>query len=897
MGSCFAYPSHKALETHSLFWNLLDQVLKTDNTKCFVLVPNQETLYFLKYFKNFENRPEIFCLDSFLANLQNTSLSYVRWHHIKVLKDEIEKNKKTLPKLFQHPSFIRPFLETKSLLERMGISVKDYSAMLDYPIHAETVTYLIEAFTYALSIQEIPSLYPNLDILKPFIQAFCQDKTVFLIGFSDLKKWDKACFSLLCDFSLTSSWLLPPQENISDWLDSKQAKFIQEPPIFNPDLLTEKGPAQYHNVHSVQEEIEILISHCRHHPEKWAVLVPQAFQWQLVHALKERQIPVSYSLEYPGSVVSKWLHVFNQFLSFKSQEFISCLLAFLELPFLHLWGIRRDFIHKVLQKYPCYSFSELIKNLRYYAKQFLEAETPTWLSEQETTFSVLSACFKPKQTWEESKENLKVFLMPLSTLPALRDQLEWFWNQLKFIESFTPSQQVLKQLSAYLNTEHRIETQLQENGVVVLNDPQWGYLYRPYCWVFQASVQQWSSPGTLSLFFSKEWQKKLGLSKFPSWMMILPKLSTCYGGILSKETPLKGFILSVEIQNKEQDPLSFPIQDVSAYETSAKVSDPAFFLKPKSLSVALSTPAVLCDMGLKSSCNSPDSSFSMLQQSLYTQEKCFSATRLEQFQRCGLQYYWQHHLKVVAFEETSQQSWQKEWGIFVHRFLDLAFKKNILSTKKRENIVVLLEELSQKFHSVYWEVKKEMLLMPGTGILDQLLHHLDAFEFSIIETELPFEIKLWYSEQEHYLIQGKIDALLNQDNWYFVLDYKTGSQVASGASLKNHDALQLSLYYLAAEERYKKIAGAGFFHIKDLSTVDIKIPMINSNAKELLNLGKKRPFSVNDLFFENLKSKVLELISEIQKGHFEWAKDTTVCRYCAYKTLCHRPQRWDTQWH
>ena len=90
MGSCFAYPSHKALETHSLFWNLLDQVLKTDNTKCFVLVPNQETLYFLKYFKNFENRPEIFCLDSFLSNLQNTSLSYVRWHHIKVLKDVIE---------------------------------------------------------------------------------------------------------------------------------------------------------------------------------------------------------------------------------------------------------------------------------------------------------------------------------------------------------------------------------------------------------------------------------------------------------------------------------------------------------------------------------------------------------------------------------------------------------------------------------------------------------------------------------------------------------------------------------------------------------------------------------------------------------------------------------------
>jgi len=50
----------------------------------------------------------------------------------------------------------------------------------------------------------------------------------------------------------------------------------------------------------------------------------------------------------------------------------------------------------------------------------------------------------------------------------------------------------------------------------------------------------------------------------------------------------------------------------------------------------------------------------------------------------------------------------------------------------------------------------------------------------------------------------------------------------------------------------------------------------------------------DSFFFKNLEAHLKTLVQDIHDKKFAFANETSTCHFCAYKTVCHYPERWKT---
>lgn len=234
----------------------------------------------------------------------------------------------------------------------------------------------------------------------------------------------------------------------------------------------------------------------------------------------------------------------------------------------------------------------------------------------------------------------------------------------------------------------------------------------------------------------------------------------------------------------------------------------------------------------------------------------WSATALKEFLECKRKYYFNHILKIKE-HDISLKPKGYEIGNIVHKTLEEYYKNDkrdykelikIFDKNRGENLFLNLDlELWKRKFSEFIELESSRF---NDG-------------YSIMELEKPFLIEAFGIK-----IRGVIDRIDKKDNEYFVIDYKTSSNLKIN-TLKNYKEstdFQLEFYYLALEEFYKTTNIQSFYY--DLYEMKLKKEEVLEEKLEMLKE-----------IFENFKTTNVS---------FDKCESTQTCQYCIYKTICNK---------
>lgn len=302
----------------------------------------------------------------------------------------------------------------------------------------------------------------------------------------------------------------------------------------------------------------------------------------------------------------------------------------------------------------------------------------------------------------------------------------------------------------------------------------------------------------------------------------------------------------------------------------------------------------------------------------------FSASEFERYQNCPRQYYFSTLLGLSEEKDVVEDISASLWGLMIHEifytfFSQLKKKHLTLSPtqlKDRQSKLYLhlfscAKTIFDRYNqnSFYWNVKHDILFGSDDkkGLLDLFIEEENSADLFLEPShfELPFSLSL----EDHAgptRIKGNIDMILSNDRspYFIVLDYKTGKTLPTSTDLKTFRSLQLPIYLLAGTQllNTRSPAGAVFYHMKDRHHFGKKVVCCTKETKKtVFHLDRKRPFIMDELFFNALKRQLHRLKNSIVAGKFSehpfpeiehmLKKRPDSCRYCSYKLLCNAPNR------
>ena len=230
-----------------------------------------------------------------------------------------------------------------------------------------------------------------------------------------------------------------------------------------------------------------------------------------------------------------------------------------------------------------------------------------------------------------------------------------------------------------------------------------------------------------------------------------------------------------------------------------------------------------------------------------------SASAVDTYERCGLQFRLDRDWRLATKPAAAMQ-----YGAAIHRVLKTYFDSVELGRPKTE------DELIQIFRSDLADAKiqeayqHELYENQGVLQLRAFLESVRAVSPQVLHTEQGFEIHIGET-----IVVGRIDRIdARPDGTVAVVDYKTGkARVQEDAD----ESLQLSLYAIAAKEKWGYKVGALMFH-----NLEENVPVITTRS---------------DAQLQDARRRVREAAEAIAEGIFE-PRPGMHCDFCAYRMLC-----------
>ncbi len=308
-----------------------------------------------------------------------------------------------------------------------------------------------------------------------------------------------------------------------------------------------------------------------------------------------------------------------------------------------------------------------------------------------------------------------------------------------------------------------------------------------------------------------------------------------------------------------------------------------------------------------------------------------SASALENYFQCPLKYFFNYVLKLK--EPTSANIEMLDIGNILH---ELAYKyylcknresvdiklfcqntiKNLISKNEKLNlhinnpIIINLTAESERFISYLKELDKNSMFIPS--------YFEKEFGKNKDFPALPLT--------ENIYLKGKIDRIDIYNNYFRIIDYKSGNADASLSELYYGKKLQLFLYGLAIENAIgKKLSGTFYLPIKNVVekvdndeniyklmgfytdnteladiydinlTSNLKSNFVNMSLKKDGSFSKRSEKVLTDNEMENMlnysKNISIKALKEICSGTFnasplKFDGTTNACTYCPYLVLC-----------
>jgi len=282
----------------------------------------------------------------------------------------------------------------------------------------------------------------------------------------------------------------------------------------------------------------------------------------------------------------------------------------------------------------------------------------------------------------------------------------------------------------------------------------------------------------------------------------------------------------------------------------------------------------------------------------FLREYPFSATSLNTYLYCPLQFYFEYVLGLREREVVSEEFEKEEIGSFVHLVLSEYFRERVgaVLTEKQMN----LREFGKIFHKHF----EEQYGKDPTGeiylLRNQVRRHLEDFlknyqvvkvkEFrtKILDLEREIEVK-----KDSFKLRARLDRVEQRDDRTVIIDYKTSANKNSLAinyhklDVKNRDSwckaigsLQLPFYLVAYSaltgEKPEKIDCMFLLLGRARISPDIEVPLFENETEFRENFG-------------NLTEVIFSLLREIvspDRTFIPTNDPKNHCGRCAYGHLC-----------
>jgi ATP-dependent helicase/nuclease subunit B len=279
----------------------------------------------------------------------------------------------------------------------------------------------------------------------------------------------------------------------------------------------------------------------------------------------------------------------------------------------------------------------------------------------------------------------------------------------------------------------------------------------------------------------------------------------------------------------------------------------------------------------------------------------YSATALDKYLSCPLQFYYSYVLDLGKKEEITGEIERADVGKFVHRVLSSYFSKRLNRVLKADDIN--LEEMDNLIEGLfgreYGASPAGAIYLLKTQIKEHLGDYLSKYRLPLVKEKKVTIIGVEESIEStlsSYKIKGRLDIVEKRDNDIWIVDYKTGSYAQhlkinfNSVDLGRRDSwdeaigsLQLPFYLILYSQRHNlKIEDLrGMFLLLGRSAIskEIELPLFDTNDD-----GTK---------FDALKSVILGLLEEIVDPDVPFGAASNrkkSCPKCDFQYIC------GTQW-
>lgn len=234
-----------------------------------------------------------------------------------------------------------------------------------------------------------------------------------------------------------------------------------------------------------------------------------------------------------------------------------------------------------------------------------------------------------------------------------------------------------------------------------------------------------------------------------------------------------------------------------------------------------------------------------------------SASAVDTYERCGLQFKLERDWCLSSKPAAAMQ-----YGAAMHRVLKTYFDSVRASRPKSQEELVDLFRQDLADANIQETYQHELYEKQGIAQLREFLASAQVIAASqVLHTEEPFDIRFG-----DILVSGRIDRIDSRaDGTVAIVDYKTGNARDQEDA---DESLQLSLYAIAAQEKWNYKVGALIFY-----NLAENVPVITTRSASVLLAARER---------------VLKASDGIARNVFE-AKTGIHCNFCAYRSLC--PER------
>jgi DNA helicase-2/ATP-dependent DNA helicase PcrA len=235
-----------------------------------------------------------------------------------------------------------------------------------------------------------------------------------------------------------------------------------------------------------------------------------------------------------------------------------------------------------------------------------------------------------------------------------------------------------------------------------------------------------------------------------------------------------------------------------------------------------------------------------------------SASAIEAYDACPKQFYFQYEWSLPN-EASAYSQYGSAMHLALRSLYDSVSKNRVID---EPTFLSCFEAEFRKYeNSVEEKYQFDLLLAQGRNHLSKF------YREEIVGRSLPQVRALeeyFEFDVDGVTVHGKIDRADDVGDGVTILDYKTGS---AKTEKKAQDSVQLSVYALAAIERWKRpVVQVGFYNLETSEAV------YSERTKVKL---------------EEIRAKILAVAEGIRNGEFPpKPNDFGACRFCGYRTLC-----------